>query len=143
MWSRWWPVAMVVVLASPIPVSLLTACSGSGPKLARELVTYSKGLPPAITSRPAQPTAPIVGWASAGRIYIVTMGSSTCPNLPVTVRPDGPHRLIIKTKLHAPARACTADLGPTTSTVALPASIDPSTPLRVEIDGHIMTLNPR
>jgi hypothetical protein len=141
MWSRWSRVARAAALVSAISVLPLTACS-SGPKLPHEVITYSKGVPPGITPVTSPPTAPSIGWAPDGRIYVVTMGSSSCPNLPAIVDADGPHHLIIKTKQHATGQACTADLGPTTSTIALPSGIDPSLPLHVEVDGTVRTLVP-
>lgn len=61
------------------------------------------------------------------------------------MRADGQHRLIVKTKEHLfkGDNACTADLAATTSTVKLPAGIDVTTPLRVEVDGTVITLDPR
>jgi len=141
MWSRSSRVASTAALVSAISVLLLTACS-RGPKLPHEVITYFKGVPPGITPATSPPTAPSVGWAPGGRIYVVTMGSSSCPNLPATVHADSPHHLIIKTKQLATGQACTADLGPTTSTVALPSGIDPSLQLRVEVDGSVRTLVP-
>jgi hypothetical protein len=142
MWSRWSGVASATALVSAISALPLTACSSS-PKLPHEVITYSKGVPPGITPATSPPMVPSVGWAPSGRISVVTMGSSSCPNLPATVDAEGPHHLIIKTKQHATGQACTADLGPTTSTVALPSGIDPSRPLRVEVDGTVRTLVPR
>jgi hypothetical protein len=133
MWSRWWRVAGTAAVVSVISVSPLTACS-TGPKLPREVITYSNDVPHGITPATAPPTAPGVAWAPAGRIYVDTMGNSSCPNLPAIVDADGPHHLIIKTKQRATGQACTADLGPTTSTIALPTGIDPSLRLRVHVD---------
>src|SRR5215831_10515358 len=96
-WSRWSHAASAAALVSAISVLLLTACS-SGPRLPHNVITYSKGVPPGITPATSPPTAPSVGWAPGGRIYVVTMGSSSCPNLPATVHADSPHHLIIKTK---------------------------------------------
>jgi hypothetical protein len=79
------------------------------------------------------------------QIYIVAYGSSSCPPLPTTVQADGQHHLIVKTKEHLFKGdiACTNDLAATTSTVKIPKGIDVTTPLRIDVNGTVTTLDPR
>lgn len=55
-------------------------------------------------------------------LRVTTYGSSSCPALVDRWRPDGPRRLVVTVDV-APARACTADLGPTVSWVTLPVEL--------------------
>lgn len=84
-------------------------------------------------------------WAAARQLYLVTWGSSSCPKLPTKVAADGAHHLVIRTKAYLAKgdNACTADLGPTTSTVTLPPESDDAAELRVDVDDTALTLPPR
>jgi hypothetical protein len=113
------------------------------------IATYTKGMPPGVT-RPA-PTStdipnPVVAWAGARQLYVTSYGSSSCPSLPSLVQASGSHYLNIKTASNlAPGdnAYCTADLGPTTSTINIPDAIDVSSSIIIDIDGVTSSLQPR
>ena len=90
-----------------------------------QITAFRYGPPPPSSSRgSSNMTEYSRSPARATRFCISCRRSSTCPNLPVTVRADGPSHLVIKTKQSATLTACTLDLAPSTSTVALPSNID-------------------
>jgi len=91
-----------------------------------------------------KPRGPLAGWDNQGRLLIATMGSGSCPNLPTQVSASGAHAVVVKTELWQPpgTNACTGDLSPTTSTIAVPAGVDTSSPLTVTIDGVTVHLQP-
>jgi hypothetical protein len=74
----------------------------------------------------------------------MTWGSSSCPHLPTSVRADRPGQLLISTAgdLYS-GGMCTADLSVTTSIVRLPAGIDSSRRLAVQINKTRVTLPAR
>ncbi|QGQ20715.1 hypothetical protein GC089_17890 [Cellulomonas sp. JZ18] len=77
------------------------------------------------------------------RIRVVTWGSSTCPTLPDQVVWDEAAQVLRVTLTDATAygdRACTADIAPTTSVVALPEGSPDATSLTVEVAGERLTL---
>ena len=134
----------VAVIATGVLAAALAACVGSGPALSSAVVTYSHGFPPSVTFSRNGSTTPIAAWAGPHRIYVIAWGSGSCPHLPTTVYSDRPNVLTVKTDEDSfGADACTADLGPTTSTVDLPKGIDLTKPLRVDIDGTVTTLAAR
>jgi hypothetical protein len=104
-------------------------------------VTPTKGLPPTVT--PTDTTgASLVGWAGAGRLYVVTYGSSTCPRVPVSLSVATGNRLTIATRPTSDG-PCTMDFGPSTSVVDAPSGLDDTAPLQVTIDGVALTVPPR
>jgi len=104
-------------------------------------VTATKGLPPTVT--PTDTTgASLVGWQSAGRLYVVTYGSSTCPRVPVDVAVATGNRLTIATKPTSDG-PCTMDFGPSTSVIDAPQGLDDTMPVQVTIDGVGLTVPPR
>ncbi|HEY6742807.1 MAG TPA: hypothetical protein VI110_10665 [Lapillicoccus sp.] len=61
-------------------------------------VTIIRGLPPnAIASSAFEAYAV---WAGAGRMYVVTFGSSSCPNVPTGVSVSADNRLTVTAKPH-------------------------------------------
>jgi hypothetical protein len=68
-------------------------------------------------------------------LYVITLGSSTCP---VVAEPDatGDAAGVVVSFVPIPAdTACTMDLVPTTTVVALPDGIGPDVDLTVDLDG--------
>jgi hypothetical protein len=61
---------------------------------------------------------------------LTTWGSSSCPSLPVAIRATGAE-IDVSVSRGDPTRVCTADLGPTTSRVAIPAGPDVGAVTRV------------
>jgi hypothetical protein len=135
------------IVAAVLVAISVAACAGSGPGVSSAVVTYTHGGPPAVIARVvsnATATAPFAVWAGPREIYVVAWGSGSCPHLPTTVYADRHNDVIVKTEEQSfGANACTADLGPTTSTVKLPTGVDLTKRLRVEIDGIATTLDPR
>ena len=137
---------------SAVAVALeLGACSSSGDsKVATTVVTHVPGLPPGVTEPPGGLAAgtpkPFAAWALSHQIYVTTWASSSCPRLPTSVHAHGAQEVRIKTAEHYSHKgdhACTSDLGPTTSTVKLPAEIADTAALTVSIDGMSTHLAPR
>lgn len=77
------------------------------------------------------------------RVRVVTWGSSTCPTLPDQVVWDEAAQVLRVTLTDATAygdRACTTDVAPTTSVVALPEGSPDASGLTVEIAGERLTV---
>ncbi|UZN03913.1 hypothetical protein [Cellulomonas sp. S1-8] len=77
------------------------------------------------------------------QLLVVTFGSSTCPVLPTDVMWDATAEVlqIELTDNEAYAdRACTMDMAPTTSVVALPDEAPDAAGLTVEVDGSSLTV---
>ena len=104
-------------------------------------MSHSKGLPSTVTPTDSSGQS-IVGWSGAGRLYVVTFGSGSCPKLPTSVTATGSNQLTIVT---APSSdgPCTMDFGPTTSVVDVPPGIDETKPVQVTVDGVASTVPPR
>src|ERR1700712_2232845 len=88
---------VVVVAVGAAGSASFAGCSDSQPAVAQAVVTYARGLPPSGAMPPSavrprvEPWASVAFWAGPRRIYVVTYGSSSCPRLPTSVRPDGEH----------------------------------------------------
>lgn len=82
---------------------------------------------------------PQIAWGDAGQLRIVAFGSSSCPPIPTSVAVDDPHRVIIRTA-SASDGPCTADIAPTTTTVAAPPGLDDTVDAQARIDGIEVTL---
>jgi hypothetical protein len=125
----------VVVVAGLV----VSACSGSTHTRVSTAVThYFPGLPRGISVNhfPQRERKPWAVWAGRRSIYVMTWGSSSCPDLPTSVKATGPGRLVISSAgLYANHTVCTADLAVTTSVVRLPAALEHDRTLVVEMDG--------
>lgn len=99
-----------------------------------------RGLPPNATGSSAFEAFAV--WAEAGRMYVVTFGSSSCPKVPTGVSASADNRLTVRAKPISDG-PCTMDISPTTSLVDVPAGIDDSKPVEVTIDGVVSVLPPR
>jgi hypothetical protein len=104
-------------------------------------VSHTKGLPGTVTPTDTAGRS-IVGWSGAGRMYLVTFGSGSCPKLPTSVSATGSSRLIVTTASSSDG-PCTMDFGPTTSVVDVPLGIDDTKPVEVTVDGVASTVAPR
>lgn len=147
--TRCHPARLCLAMGAVMGACAVAACSGSGSSISKAVVTYTRGTPPGVSlgvsvSGAGDDSEPFVTWAGPGRIFVVTYGSGSCPRLPTSVRSDGPHRVIVKTKAHLfdGDNACTADLGPTTITVNIPDDIVENAAFTVKVDGSTTTLNP-
>jgi hypothetical protein len=105
-----WVMGMVLTL-------LVGACGTES--LPPWLVRYYPGVPPGVTYAFRDDAA----WATAGRMAVVTTGSSSCPGLPV--RLDVPASNLLTVTVSALSSGpCTADLAPTTSLIDVPTALD-------------------
>ena len=105
------------------------------------VIRYATGLPEGADPPPNQ--QPYATWGDEGTLLIVTWGSSRCPRLPVSVEPDDPHTVIVRTELYLPGGPCTRDFVPTTAVVAVPPGLDDTSPPRVLLDDAETELAPR
>jgi hypothetical protein len=124
---------------TPVPSASLTV-PGAAPSPAATLAAgaHWRGLPSSFGAPGAVHTAG-VGWTSDDTLlYVVLWGSSSCP--PVAVSPaarsgDGALAVVTDATRYR-GKACTADLGPATTVVALPSGVVPGASVSVLVDGH-------
>jgi hypothetical protein len=88
------------------------------------VVRYYLGVPPGVTTGLGYGVVrDDAVWATAGRMAVVTFGSSGCPGLPE--RLDVPRSNLLTVTVKAPdSGPCTADLAPTTSVIEVPKALD-------------------
>lgn len=133
-----------VVLASAV-VLVLAGCSHDDPPAAT--VSHHLGMAPGLTTNGqlGSTTAAAAGWGDPGQLLIMTEGSSGCPALPDVVTAPDTHTVVVTTRVWVPPPndACSADLAPTTATVAIPSTIDDAAPVTVRIDSTEVHLAPR
>jgi hypothetical protein len=122
--------------STPVPTASLTvpgATPGPTPVPGARL----PGLP-ASFGEPGEVHAAGVGWTSDDTLlYVALWGSSSCPPVassPATRTPDGGIAVVSEDRYAG--QACTADLAPSTTVVALPHGVEPGAALRVLVDGH-------
>ena len=117
---------------------LLTACSGGE----RPEVVQATSREVPVSAVSVSTTGPAAAWAADGALQVVTWGSGSCPNLPTSVKADGANHVRVATEEWRPpgSNGCSADLSPTTSTVAVPEGIDVSSAVTVTIDDKDVTL---
>lgn len=113
-------------------VVLLTAVGCTGPTALGE---HSAGVP---AGSDGTVGVDALGVDAAGRVVVVTWGSSSCPRLPVRVGLDGSGRLQVTTG--SSGGDCTTDLTPTTTTVPAPVDFDPTVGTAL-LDGADLTLS--
>jgi hypothetical protein len=83
-----------------------------------------------------------VGWDESGALLVVAGGGSNCPNVAVSARADSQQTVVVE-MTNLGGNSCTADSVPTTSSVAVPASIDRSRPVTVMLPYATIELPPR
>jgi hypothetical protein len=106
------------------------------------LLRYYRGVPHGVTYAFRDDAV----WTTAGRMAVVTTGSSSCPGLPV--RLDVPvSNLLTVTVSALSSGPCTADLAATTSLIEVPKALDVSHGVTVKIIdgsyGATVSLPPR
>lgn len=134
---------LVALACVALALGLLITATGCSRGVPSVVLSTERGAPlVGIVASPAGDRA--VGWSGTAQLVVVTQGSSGCPNLPTDVVADGAHHVRITTAMWSPpgTNACTSDSAPTSATVAVPAGIDPRTPLTVTVDGADLTLPP-
>jgi hypothetical protein len=111
------------------------------------LVRHYLGLPPRVTFA-GVPSAlrDDVVWTAAGRMAVMTLGSSSCPVLPVRLDVPASNRLTVTVQASS-SGPCTADLAATTSVIKVPAALDVTDDVTVTINddryGVTVSLPPR
>lgn len=101
---------------------LAVAACGTQP-LPSWLVRYTLGAPPGMTT--TTPPRDAAVWTAAGRMEVVTWGSSGCPGLPTRLDVPASNVLTVTVKIYDPSNAsCPADLAPTTSVINVPAKLN-------------------
>lgn len=125
---------------SPAGSAPSTGATSSAPTPEPPLPSPTRGLPDGAT--PVEGGLPDatagVGWsAEAGRLDVVTYGSSTCPVTGESpARWDDAHEAVVVALAEPdPGAMCTTDLAPTTSVVAVPADVDENASVSVRLDG--------
>jgi len=124
--------------STPVPTASLTA-PGATPSPTRTLVggAHWPGLP-ASFGEPSGFHSAGVGWTSDDALlYVVVAGSSSCPPVassPATRTAAG--IAVVVEKDRYAGQACTADMAPTTTVVALPDGVTPGAAVSVVVDGH-------
>ncbi len=83
------------------------------------LVRHYLGVPPGVSDTFRDD----VVWTSAGRMAVVTYGSSGCPKLPVRLDVLASDRLNLTVEALS-SGPCTADLAATTSVIEVPKTLD-------------------
>jgi len=139
-----------------VPVALacvLGGCSTGAPTdshVSTAVLTHFRGVPRGVEvpqqAAAAKSPKPFAAWAAPGRVYVITWSSSSCPDIPAFVIPLRHDYVEIKTvahDFHPGDNGCSADLGPTTSVVALPNDIDEHHPVTIWIDGMATNLPAR
>jgi len=104
--------------------------------------SWARGVPEAIIESMSQgdpyPTsggaAGFAAWTDVPNLfYLVTWGSSSCPDLPEPQARTSNSKITVRLR-RGYWNACTADLVPTTSIVAVPDGVDSSQPISVRIE---------
>ena len=124
-------------------VVCLAALSGcAAPDEAATLDRYSTSSTPA----PADVVAQVevsgitITWPQEPRDLLITsIGSSSCPRVPIAFRGDASRTLVVAEDTGA-GSACSADLGPTTSRFERPDAWTPGALVTAEQDGDTLLL---
>ncbi|MDQ0744154.1 hypothetical protein QFZ62_001462 [Clavibacter sp. B3I6] len=121
-------------------LAALSACTT--PDEASTLDRYSTSSTPA----PADVVAQVevggitVTWPQEPRDLLITsVGSSSCPRVPVELRGDASRTLVIAEDTGS-GSACSADLGPTTSRIERPDAWTPGAVVTADHDGDVLLL---
>ena len=81
---------------------------------------------PGVGSDGSIDTRPVVGWVEPGaRFFVTTYGSSSCPTAPTAVSVSDDGRGLDVAMRRTGGNACTADLGPASYALDLPAGFRP------------------
>ena len=121
---------------------LVVGACGSSEILPPWLVRSYVGVPPGVPYAFLDEAV----WTAGGRMAVVTTGSGSCPGLPVGL--DVARNNVLTITVHAlDTGFCTTDLRATTSIIKVPAALDVSQSVTVDIIdgsyGATVTLPPR
>ena len=105
----------------PEPTESPAAAAPTAPPAASEPITVVERLD-GLPSGAALDDTFVAGWVpeSAGRIALVTFGSSSCPVEPVSYDRDSADALSLWAEYTGQSEVCTADMSPTTFVIELP-----------------------
>jgi hypothetical protein len=119
--------------AGESPTAEGTATAPGPTPLALVAGASAPGLPDAATSPETDAAAGAARTDQDGLVYVVTFGSSTCPDVPDPEAEAGDDGSVRVTFPEPGDGVCTQDYVPTTSVVGLPADVDPTADLRVDL----------
>ncbi|WP_445442402.1 hypothetical protein [Clavibacter sp. km1a] len=129
-----------LAVGAVLSLAALSACTTPGD--ASTLNRYSTSSTPA----PADVVAQVevggitITWPQEPRDLLITsIGSSSCPRIPIAFRGDASQTLVVAEDTGA-GTACSADLGPTTSRVERPDSWTPGAVVTATQDGDMLLL---
>lgn len=92
---------------------------------------YFVGLPPGVTTIPDDAGSGGAGWSEAElQLYVVTIGSSTCPTVAIGVVGADVDSVTIE-MAELGSDVCTMDMVPTTSVVEMPSAVSRTAELEV------------
>lgn len=128
--------------------ALFLAGCGSNPDLGDPAPTPSLGTSEIAEPAPGLPDgvqgnqvgSPGAGLSDDGKLWIATYGSSSNPLVVADVAADGQ---TVTVTFEQPSGPATMDLVPSTSTITLPAGVDPDQPISVVLgDAGAVSLDP-
>lgn len=132
------------LVAGTVLTLVVGACGAESPPW---LVRHYVGLPPGVSYA----DGPIgmrddVVWTAARRMAVVTLGSSSCPGLPIELDVPASNLLTVTVQPRS-SGPCTADLAATTSVIKVPVALDVTDDVTVTIIdsgyGATVSLPPR
>ncbi|VTR75925.1 hypothetical protein [Cellulomonas hominis] len=110
-----------------------TPTATAGGELELTAGSSAPGLPPGAGEQPADAVAGAARTADDTLLYVVTFGSSTCPDVADATAGAAGTDAVEVTFPEQGDDPCTADYVPTTTVVALPESVDAASDLAVTI----------
>lgn len=140
--------AVIVLLVAFGVVAIAVVVSGNNSESSTARATSYRGTPTSAAGSVVYATEPrsdqyvaAAAWTTGGELAITTWGSGSCPYLVESLDVVGPQQLraVIEPSPDGP---CTTDFGPTTSVVRLPAGINASQPIQLEVRAAELQLPP-
>jgi hypothetical protein len=111
--------AALLLAACAQPQTEEDAGSGEGTEAPVILGTHS-GLPSGLSRAEKLGGDPVAAIVASGRVALTTWGSSSCPEVPISARVGGTGALRVVVGMDgSPQRVCTADMGPSTTRLAV------------------------
>jgi hypothetical protein len=133
---------MTAALGTALALAAI-GCSSRWSQLPEIVLSTSWGAPAGAVEATGFSDGPLVMWSADELLLVTVWGSRSCPQVPETVSVTDAHHLAITTTHFADASGdCTADLSPTTSTIAVPKGLDPQSPVTVTVDGSVVVVPP-
>jgi hypothetical protein len=114
--------------AALVLLLLVAACSRED----SQSIGYAVG-PGPIPGAPAGRFVDVAVVPQERTLLVMTTGSGSCPDVPVAMTATSSTELRVEVEGYY-SGVCTADAGPTTTLVRLPADVDPAAPLTVVVE---------